>query len=241
MVWKRAWLIAKYNLSQSKKGYLLSVLFNLYFSFFIGMALRRVLEQQPGEHEWGDYLMQDILMLTSVSVMGFVMSKEYRNYWNSDTITKKLAYMRSLPIRIEELVLGRFQTLFVCLFAFAPILYIPLYFVAGFGSHLSIVHYVEWAITWLGIGASIGGMYVVTEMGWSGKHYFWFCMASMIGIVLLGVMGAVIGVSYVKATIELVEDYGVLIPALSLIAALLLTRLWMKLTERRLRTRDYAR
>lgn len=205
------------------------------------MGLRDLLPLAPDTVGWRDTLAVDILMLTCMSAMGFMMTKEYRTYWSHDTFSKRVLFLRTMPIRVEELVLGRFQTLLVSLLSISIIFFGALYFIAGFRDRLDLLQYVEWIILWLCFGIIMGGFYVYAELGGSGKRYMLVCSVGGIGTILLAVVAGMTGLGIVIKSVELVERFGILVPLLSLLLTVPITMGWIRMTERRVRSREYSR
>jgi hypothetical protein len=169
------------------------------------------------------------------------MTKDYRTYWSTDSFSRRLVFLRVMPIRVEEIVLSRFQLMVVSIILLCPMYFLPLYFVSDLREHLNVLEYFEWAITWMCISTMVGGFYVYVEQGATGKRYL---IASVV-ISMFFLFGAVAigltGFSVFLTTIDLVKEYGLLVPIVSLILTFVVSIGWMKVCERRIRMRDYAR
>ncbi len=242
MIWQRAWWITKQSLRRSKIGFLISVLLNIYLSVIIGfMSIREIYSIPREQLTWRETFVTDGLLLICVSVMGFVMTKDYRTYWSSDSFTRRLVFLRAMPIRVEEIVLARFQQMVVCMLLLSASFFLPLYYFSGFADQISVWQYIEWAVTWLGISIMIGGFYVYVELGTTGKQYLLVSFL-VTGLTLMAAIAiGLTGFSLFLTTVDLIEQYGLLVPILSHIVGFVIMLGWIKLCERRIRTRKYAR
>lgn len=240
-MWGNAWFIVKVELRRTKWGLIVSTLMYAYFSVFGSFIVNELFPNSPEPVGMQVSYLADIMFLCSMSCIGFFMTGEYRYYWRSDVFTKRLLYMRSLPIGTKELVLARYLQMGINLLYLSIIFFVPFYFICVLGDTLTLAEYFSFAVVWMSMGACMSILFAYKEMSGSGKSYFWFSMLGVVAYFALSGAAWYAGFGFVKLSVELVKRFGLLVPLASLLITWIWTMLWSRITQNKISRRDYAR
>ncbi|TMV43107.1 hypothetical protein FE783_36165 [Paenibacillus mesophilus] len=240
-MWGNAWFIVKADLRRTKWGLVVSTLMYAYFSVFGSFIVNELFPNSPEPVSMHVSFLADIMFLCSMSCIGFFMTGEYRYYWRSDVFTKRLMYMRSLPIDTKELVLARYMQMGINLLYLSIIFFVPFYFICVLGEMLTVAEYISFAIVWMSFGACMSILFAYKEMCGSGKSYFWFCMLGVVAYFAASGAAWYAGFGFVKLSVELVDQFGLFVSLASLLITWIWTLAWSRITKQKISRRDYAR
>lgn len=215
--------------------FILSILFMGYLGGMTGTIVNYVLADQDRT------LLVDFVFLSLMPLLGFSISRRTMKYWSEDSYTRMLAYLRSLPIPSKVMLARRklqaVGTLTINGFLFFSIIY---WVSDNFRKELSMPSYIAFALTWIGVGLIVSGLYIFIEYLFSGKAYLLITvlivMVSM-GVSLLILLGNgnlfFYSVSYSK-------EWGLFSPMMwgSLLLGTISVQLFSKWTIYRLQSRD---
>ncbi|WP_309123277.1 hypothetical protein [Paenibacillus sp.] len=130
-------------------------------------------------------IMMDLLVVTFMSMNGFVFCKGYLNnpYWKNDSFTKKLAMMRSLPIPVETLAMSRsIQVLLAS--PVSTLLFFGIFYIASdWARDLPLAVLLPFVLFWFAIGNAFSVWFVVEEWSRSGKRYLLSSFLAVIAFV----------------------------------------------------------
>ncbi len=205
-----------------------------YLSFFTAM----ILNDSAGSSDRS--AVSDFMLITMVPILGFTYSRRSFKYWSEDSYTKMLAYLRSLPVPIRVILCKRkIQALLS--FTFNGILYFAMiYGLAGsIREELSPIAYLAFALTWVGFGLAITGIYIVIELLCSGRAYCGY-MFVIIGICIgISFLVNFSGGNLMFYSINCSQD-GLLSPLMwaTLLTGVISMQLFSKWTAHRLKKRD---
>lgn len=240
-MWRNAWFIVKVDLKRTRWGLIVSTLMYAYFSVFGSFIVNELVQDSIKPGSLRTSFLADIMFLCSLSCIGFFMTGEYRNYWRSDVFSKRLMYMRSLPIGTKELVLARYMQMGINLLYLSLIYFVPFYFLCVLGERFTLTEYFSFTIFWLCFGACISIVFAYKEMGSSGRSYFLFSMVWVVVYFIASGAAWYGGFGFVLLSVEWVERFGLLVPLASLIVTILWLRVWGGMTINKISRRDYAR
>ncbi|WP_410513311.1 hypothetical protein PaeBR_02280 [Paenibacillus sp. BR2-3] len=183
----------------------------------------------------------DFMLMSLLPILGFTYSRRSFKYWSEDSYTKMLAYLQSLPIPIAVILCKRkLQALLS--FALNGILYFGLiYALSGdLRTELSPLPYVVFALTWIGYGLVMTGVYVAIEFLCSGKIYCWMTILIMALCAGASLLVKLAGGNLLFYTISYSKEYGVASPLMwgSFLAGVISIQLLAKWTMQRLKKRD---
>ncbi|MHA6534445.1 hypothetical protein [Paenibacillus sp. BAC0078] len=236
---RNAWIIVRSDLRADKlkilQALIFAILFMGYMSIFNGMIFSDVLGEGEGE------VLADFLLLAMTPMLGFTFSKRTMKYWSEDSYTRMLAYMRTLPIP-SAVILCKRKLHTVCSFGLNGALYFGLtYAISGqIRSELSIPGYLAFALTWIGFGLMMSGLYIFIELSFSGKIYFWFLL--LITLLCLGIALLIwfSGGNLFLFSVQSAKEWGFASPLMwaTLLLGTLSVQLFSKWTIHRLKSRD---
>ncbi|MFD2614908.1 hypothetical protein [Paenibacillus gansuensis] len=230
-----AWFIAKRDMVIHKWGWLTTFLMGAYFVLILAGIL-----QDYQVREMKVMFPVDLLFCILASVLGFAFTRDYMLYLKEDTFTKKMALYRTLPLRTEEVVLGRILHILVYTLYNSVTIFTVLYFVSrGLNRQLTPLQYVAFVAALIGFSFVFSAFYIFTELGYSGRTYFWLNMIVVVlligGIFLL----MMLKVSLTDELIVGIRQYGFLIPGMMLLIGIGSLSYAYQATVRHLSTREY--
>lgn len=227
--WQSAWWLAKTELNRERTAYVLAFLLSVAFGLLTSLAI--------SHHE---YFMLDVFFLLLLPVMGMAQSSAYFSfrYGETDPFTRKLFFLRSLPVPVKVIVLSRFL-----LQALSHLCLIPVFFIVSYAASptyretLPPGQLIMFMIMWIGYSLLVGGLYHFLELSISGKALLW----ASFGMTLLLMIGATIlrlfNGSLVEWTINLAQG-GPLLPIAIFLTGLASVTFWYTATQRRVMQRD---
>ncbi|TLS51236.1 hypothetical protein FE782_16020 [Paenibacillus antri] len=164
-----AWWLTRTQWSHSKIGLVMTIAFYGTYGGMTGMFS----DEWVSESFAFTGIMMDLLVLTFMSMNGFVFCKGYFNnpYWKTDSFTKKLAMMRTLPIPVETLAMSRS----IQVLSASPVstaLYFGIFYIASdWARNLPVTVLLQFVLFWFALGNAFSVWFVVEEWSRSGKRY----------------------------------------------------------------------
>jgi hypothetical protein len=177
---KQAWFIVRSDFNGDRLKLVWALLWALvfmgYMGFFASMIIDDVLDKGDGK------VLADIILVSIVPMLGFTFSKRTMKYLTEDSYTKMLAYMRSLPIP-SAVILFKRKLHVVFSFGLNGLLFFGLIYAvsANIRHELTLPAYLAFAVTWIGYGLMINGLYIFIELLTSGKFY---CLCLFLMVIL---------------------------------------------------------
>jgi hypothetical protein len=245
----RALWLARVEMKWAWPSYVLSVLIVLSLGLAAAVSLSLgvsefeaiVLRGQSTEELYGAFF-ADYLFLLVCAVLGSNMLLRYYTQNWPGTFTSRLIFLRSLPISAGTLVGSRVLGTLFALVVGALAFFVPVYFVSDLGEELGIRVYLLFCAVWIGYSLLGSGLSLFFEFGVSGRGYalisYAFALSLMVVIVLLemtqykGLVGRVA---------QLVQSgHGALLAGLSILMGGAAFLLLLRLTVRRLQTKDLS-
>lgn len=186
-------------------------------------------------------MIADFLFLSFIPLLGFSFSRRSMKYWSEDSYTRMLAYLRSLPIPIT-VVLTRRKFQAIGSFALNGTLFFGIVYLLGenFRKELALPSFIAFAITWIGVGLIVSGLYIFIEYLFSGKAYLGLTVLIVVvswGISFLILLG---GGNLFLYSISISKEWGLLSPIMwgTLLLGTISVQLFSKWTIHRLKSRD---
>jgi len=240
-MWNNAWFIMKHELKRSNVGKLVSVGLYLYFGVFSGLLMRGMYSSGTGVVDRSLSTAVDIMFLCGISCIGFAMSGEYLNYHRTDFFSRKVQYMRQLPISVPETVAAKYLQMGVTLIPQALLLFVPFYFIGRIGETLTFGQALAFILIWIYFGACMSVVFAFKELGGSGKSYMWFNLAFTAVLVAATVCVNLFGISFLTLTMQGAARGGAGIAVLGAVITALWTLFWFRLTVKRIHSRTFTR
>ncbi|MBD0379488.1 hypothetical protein [Paenibacillus sedimenti] len=166
----------------------------------------------------------NFFVLAIVPIWGFPISKAFINYKKTDLYTKRIAYLKTMPIANQVIIWSRFIQTAMLVFAMALVVFIPYFTILDYLGKLplSFLECVSFALVWVGFSLLVGSLYISWELGVPGKVYFVRCLLIMpffaIGAFLFWWW---LGQSLWLVMMEWVQDFLILLPIGVLLISLL--------------------
>lgn len=183
----------------------------------------------------------DFMLISLIPMLGFTFSRRSMKYWSEDSYTKMLAYMRSLPIA-SSVILCKRKIQAVCSFAVNGLLFFAIVYIASenLRTELNLLSYIVFALTWIGYGLIVNGLYIFIEYLFSGKAYLgitFIIVAVSFGISILVMLA---GGNLFLYSISCSKEWGLLSPIMwgTLLLGTISVQLFSKWTIHRLKSRN---
>ncbi|WP_313639481.1 hypothetical protein MHH52_02645 [Paenibacillus sp. FSL K6-0276] len=236
---KDSWFIMRSDFRGDKLKILWTFLITVIFMCYLGGMTSLVTNDVLGNQD--RTMIADFLLLSLMPLIGFSFSRRSMKYWSEDSYTRMLAYLRSLPIPINVILTRRkFQA--VVSFALNGLLFFGIVYLLGenFRKELAVPSYIAFAITWIGVGLIVSGVYIFIEYLCSGKAYL--CLTVLIVVLSWGISFLVTlgGGNLFLYSISSSKEWGLLSPIMwgSLLLGTISVQLFSKWTIHRLKSRD---
>lgn len=195
-------------------------------------------ERVPGG--WFSASLADwIVLLTAPNFAVNWLSSGYMTIWR-DPFSKRLAFLRSLPIPVRELVAGRLLFMLLSTMISASVFFIPFYLLLEDLRELAEPSVFLWfTLVWTGYALASGGVALFLELGLPGKVTFWVQGAwAAVLVCVIVVFNGLLGRSLVAESLGLAETYGAAPAALALCAGLAGFLAGARATQQRLERRE---
>jgi hypothetical protein len=238
---KDAWFMVQGDFRGDKLRVLWTILFSILFMGYLALLTAMVVDDALDSNGQKGSLLADFLLVSLIPMLGFTFSRRSMKYWSEDSYTRSLAYLRSMPIPSAVILCKRKVQAF-----FAFVLNGTLFFglMYAISSHLrielSLSLYFAFALTWVGFGLVLTGVYISIELLVSGKAYLWFTMLivllSLGSTQLIGLAGG----NLFLYSISYSQEWGLLSPLMwgMLLLGIISVQLFSKWTIYRLKSRD---
>ncbi|SET53670.1 hypothetical protein SAMN05421676_105225 [Salinibacillus kushneri] len=248
MVKDAVWLAAK-----EYKQHFIPVIFTFLASIVLGLIIGSYLAKPDhfiikfNATPLTPFVIDFILIGTAPAFSTLFMSKPYLSYNSAkhNPYVKRMAVLRSLPIRLSVLALSRtifmLMTLLTMSIAYlGTIAFIVITFPDHFFQLLTAGEFFTFIIVWFGFILTIGGMNPYIEYGTNGKtlHFMPFIYIGILFMVEI-MFYQFFNQGILEIISELVEKIGWPIGALSIIIGIIGCYGWNKLLEYRLANKDY--
>jgi hypothetical protein len=234
-----SWFLIRSELRGDKLRLLFTLLFSLFLVGYLGFFTGLLVNESVGDNEQN--MMVDYMLTAMVPILGFTYSRRSFKYWSEDSYTKMLAYLSSLPIPVS-VILSKRKLQALLSFGLNGILFFGLMYALGgdLRTEISPLPYIVFALTWIGYGLVMTGVYIAIEFLYSGKMYCWLTALIMLLSVVLSAVVKLSGGNLLFYSISVSKGYGWLSPLMwgTLLAGAVSVQLFSGWTKRRLLKRD---
>jgi hypothetical protein len=165
-----------------------------------------------GERFFG--FLRDLWFLTVVPVLGvnFLFNRDYYYRLREDNLSKRLAFLRRLPIPAQTVVACRATIMLLALACAAPAFFLPVYLVSRpLQDRLDPAQYLFFALVWSGYALFAGGFLVFVWLGlsWRTEKKVLMVAFPLFNLLVAGLSNYfVFGAGIVAGTLGLVEEGG---------------------------------
>ncbi|TXK76402.1 hypothetical protein [Paenibacillus sp. N3.4] len=242
-LWQEAYWLAKVDLRNNKRALLANTLFNMYIAFTL-YSMSTFLPSKEDSHSVLIFtqIALNFFVMAIVPVWGFPISRALLKCKSNDVYTRKLAYLKTMPISDKVLIWSRFiqGTLMTCAMA---LLVFTLYFTALAITGKLTLNLLECALfmlVWVGYSLIVSSLYVSWELTLKGKSYFMMNLI-LLPIYVVGAIGLwmLLKQSIWAAIMDGVRNYHVYLPIISLLLGALAIVVSANGLTKRLARRDW--
>lgn len=238
--WSGARRLARLELYETWPSYLIALLVAL----FIGLVAVSLL--WAGQDEAGDgglpaTLLMDGMFLFLLANLGVNWTSSRWTYVHRDPFTLRVSFLRTLPISVRDLILGRLTVVLATTAVASLAFFVPSYALfPGLRAEIPPAQYLWFALFWIGYALFSGSILLFLEMGVRGRATLAVLLVWSVLLVSILVLAQALNIPLARGSLELVVAYGplVAVPVMAAGGGWLL--LWCWLLERRLRTRELA-
>ncbi|MBW4084248.1 hypothetical protein [Paenibacillus sp. S150] len=236
---KDVWVIIRGDFRADKLKLVWALAFSILLMGYMSLFMSLIFDETLGAG--GERMTADFMLLAMIPMLGFTFSRRTMKYWSEDSYTRMLAYMRSLPVPAFVILCKR-KLHAVISFALNGMLYFGLTYVLSgqIREDLSVPAYLVFALTWIGYGFILTGLYIFVELLVSGKAYcciFFLVMLLSLGIALLIRLA---GGNLFLYSIQCSKEWGFASPLMwgTLLLGTVSVQVFSKWTLYRLKSRD---
>ncbi|UJF34155.1 ABC-2 transporter permease [Paenibacillus hexagrammi] len=243
-MWNQIWRLATMDLSKRWLMLVGSIAFYVYCGLVMNLMEFRFHDALDSKF-LSIYLaiISNFFVLAIIPNLGFPLKKKYLNYWKTDIFSKRLAFLKSLPISNREIVWSRYVQVLIVMMLMSTIFFSSYWLISViFGdAGLHFGTYLLFAITWIGYSMLMSALYVFWELALWGKQYFirnimMIPVYAAIGVLLWLFMGN----SLWETVLSGIVVHPVLMPLISLAAGITAVGVSGRRLEKKLEERDYS-
>ncbi|GAA3410006.1 ABC-2 transporter permease [Paenibacillus hodogayensis] len=240
-MWNNAWFITKYELKRSGWGTLASVAIYLYFGSFSGFLVNALVQKGLEEAQGALLVPTDVLFLIAMSCIAFSFTGDYTKYYQNDIFSRRLIYMKQLPISLQEIVMARYVQLAFTTLIQGILFFIPFAFLSRVNELLPVGSFLGFMVMWVCFGLCFGVVFAYKELGGNGKSYLWFSIIATFVLLAAALLSGLSGFSLVEMTIKVSSWYGGVILAPAFLFTIVWGRLWFGWTVLKIKNRSFVR
>lgn len=240
--WRNALWLAGRELRRTWLSYPATAVLAVVFGLFAAALLNGLSVETPPNRFAS--AAADIFFIFGLSSLAInALSKDYLYSWG-DAFSKRLRFLRSLPISAEELVTSRVLAMLVALVLNSAAFFTTVYLLSGplgnqLLTRLGFEGYLAFAGIWLGYAAFCGGAWMYGEFGLHGVTYNQIALGVVsVGFALLVFSEWLFNLRVVERSIYLAESYSLLPAALTLLVGGVAFALWSRAAARKIKRRD---
>lgn len=252
--WRNAAWLAGKDIRRTWFSYLFAGVVWLLVGIFTTTLLNGVFELE-GFGAWGERVERGynnalldlwFLAMCPALMINLFFNQDYSARFTKDNMSRRISFLRGLPISARELVLERVLLMLLSLAITAPIFFLIPYllsdvFSLSLAETTSWIHYLWFVLIWIGYTLFAGGFYLYGWLGFSKKGDVRFtAFLVLFWLSLVGAMNWGLGIGIVSATIGLIESFGSSPALLASLVGILCFVFWAWMTTQQLKKRDLS-
>ncbi len=162
--------IGAYLWRRERIGLAFTLIFAIYMGTVISLSIDGTMENNEDSRSLNGVI--DWIYLTMFPVFGLVMNKSAFGMWRDDYYSRRIAHWRTMPIPVASIVQARFlQTIIVLPVIGVCFLLLQYMIASNLRDTVSPVQWLENGVVWMCYSFIVNAMYVLLELGYSGKRY----------------------------------------------------------------------
>ena len=182
------------------------------------------------------------LAVIPVLAINFLFNRDYYYRLSGDNLSRRLAFLRGLPISAATLVAGRVAYMLLALVISAPVFFVTAYGASGMlRERLDPVEYLSFAAVWCGYALMMGGLYAFVwhAVAWKTQLR---AVPALIALYLISAVlfNLAVDGGLVAWTIEVAASHGLLAATVAIVVGASGMAAWAVATARRLERRDLS-
>ena len=186
----------------------------------------------------------DLFFLSVCPALGInlIFNRDYGARYRHDNMSRRLAFVRGLPISAGEIVTGRSLTMLLAFAIAVPCFFLPLFLVSpGVDGRTGTAEFCSFAAIWVGYALFAAGFYGYAWLGFSGREDIKGAFGLLVGFLLTAVAcNFVLDVHLVSCSMGLAREHGPFVAVPALAAGATGFVLWGFATRSRLQKRDLS-
>ncbi|WP_308638057.1 hypothetical protein [Paenibacillus silvisoli] len=216
--WQGAWRLLRFEAGRSWFGLLITILMFTYMCIMMMPLFENLLEHgRGGGYSWAC----NFVYLSILPTMGFLMNRSVMRYWSCDAHTRKIAYLRTMPIGWRTIVMARMLQHVIVLTIVGLYFFSLQYLVLSeLRELLEPGEYIVFALIWYGYALFVGATYVYFEQTTNGWTYLAVCFAYLLLFLLVGLLLWLSDTDFMYGTIEASRNHSFIWPVCSLLLGL---------------------
>lgn len=239
-IWKQAWWMTKTELKRDRLNWIWTILFTLYTAAITGSVIigKGIREMEAQMHT----LLAHNIFLILIPFLGFFFSRRSFRYFQDDSYTQMLSYMRRFPIPESTIICSRMIQMLIAFAVNGVIFFTVIYFLALRAEHFRFDQVLAFSLLWIGYGIVVNAVYLYWEFLVNGKAYFAIGMVSFAVLFLIALTSAILDWNLIQFSIEHSQQWGLLAPGMwiMLLTGILLMLFVFKRTKKKLLLRDVS-
>lgn len=236
-----------WDLHRTWPSYAIAALLGAVYGFIASVLLEGIFvlegfgnEGESMERAFNSFLLDFFfLAIAPAFLINFVFNRDYAARFTQDNMSRRLSFLRSLPVPARDLVLSRALSSLLSLVLSATPFFLTLYLLYDAdGGRLPVEMYLPFTAIWAAYALVSGGFYLYVWLGFSGGKDLLITLSLMVLLLLVaGASNLALSVGLVSGSLELARDHGLAAVA-TLISGALVFALWMLAATRRLKRRE---
>ena len=234
--WRNAVWLADRDIRRTWVSFPIAALVALVFGLYTGGFLfSENLTNLTGSSLISTLLDFWFLGLTPILAVNFVGNRDYYYSLNEDNFSKRLAFLRKLPISMQTVVLGRAAYMLVVLAVCTPVFFLTLYLISGeIRGRLDPLEYLCFVAVWIGWIFAACGFYLYLWHRTLKTQLRTIPVMMVVFPIIAGICNFVLGFGIVAETLVAASQYGLVFALAALLVGSLSFLLWMRAAARHL-------
>lgn len=234
--WRNARRLAGRELRRSCRSFLWTTVFTAVAALFASTLVYGFYEVE----ELTDFFVDMFFLLVCANLSLNWAAVDYLQP-GADLLSKRLRFLKSLPIAAWDLAVSRAAVIVVTLAIVAPVFFLVLYLISGeLRTELGPAGYVSFVGIWSGYALLMGALEMYLEWSFSGDRLFAFQLVWIVTLIAAALAAELLGWPVFGITVDLAEVYGFVPAVVTLLVGGLALAFSVRTTARRLARRDLS-
>lgn len=235
-IWSSARRLAGSELRRSWRSFLLTAFVTAVLGLFASTLVYGFYEVEG----LTNFVIDLFFLLICANLALNFTAADYLQF-SEDPLSKRLRFLRSLPVAARDLAAGRAAALLVTLAVMVPVFFVTLYLASGgLRAEFGPAGYLSFVGVWSGYALAMGALEMYLEWGFPGSRLFVFQLIWIVALVAAALAAGSLGWPVFGGVVDLSGAYGASAAVAALLAGFLALALSVWATARRLGGRDLS-